>query len=79
MENQEPITCMYSDLLYFNSAFYRTAVKVLKTILSCQNQEHLSVARLLVDNFKVNCKDHENLVVLMCVLEQKEKELCTLS
>lgn len=79
MENQEFLTCRYADLLYFNSTFYRTAVKVLKVILSCTNEIQLQSAKVMVDNFRTNCVDHENLVVLMCVLEQKEKELCTLN
>ena len=79
MENQEFLTCRYADLLYFNSTFYRTAVKVLKVILSCENKTQLDSARAMVVNFRTNCRDHENLVVLMCVLEQKEKELCTLN
>lgn len=79
MENKELILRNYSDLLYFNSAFYITAVKVLKVILSCQNQMQLQSAKVMVDNFRNNCRDHENLVVLMCVLEQKERELCTLN
>lgn len=79
MENKEFLLPMYSDLLYFNSSFYLTAVKVLKVILSCQNQMQLASARVMVDNFRINCVDHENLVVLMCVLEQKERELCILN
>lgn len=69
----------YSDMLYYNSTFYLTAIKVLKVILSCENKTQLDSACAMVDNFRINCRDHENLVVLMCVLEQKEKELCTLN
>lgn len=79
MENQEFLLHNYSDMLYYNSTFYRTAVKVLKVILSCENKTQLDSARAMVVNFRTNCRDHENLVVLMCVLEQKEKELCTLN
>lgn len=79
MENQEFLMCRYADLLYFNSTFYLTAIKVLKVILSCENKTQLDSARAMVVNFRTNCRDHENLVVLMCVLEQKEKELCTLN
>lgn len=74
MKNQEFL--LYSDMLYYNSTFYLTAVKVFKVILSCTNQMQLQSAKVMVDNFRVNCRDHENLVVLMCVLELKEQELC---